>query len=199
MELLSLLPTTLITKNKTMSLNYTDGCVNFRDVGEFLTLITGQGILPPNRILRGGKTDYVESAADIGNPKSIINLRKGHDVELFGADYYHFPIANKIEKYHTEQKEVRRWLNDIMKLFEGNELAYPVLIHCLSGKDRTGIVVAAILLILGVDQQAITEEYLLSDGEVHEDLFQIALDGMANVDEYFRWVDLDVVRRNILG
>ena len=57
-------------------------------------------------------------------------------------------MSNKIEKYDTRRKEVRRWLNQIVKEIENLDLKYPILIHCLSGKDRTGIVVAAVLLIL---------------------------------------------------
>lgn len=182
-----------------MGLDYTSGCVNFRDVGEFVNLIVGKDLLPIGRIFRGGKTDFVEDVADIQYPKSIINLRKGHDVALFDADYYHFPIDNKYEKYHTEQKEVRRWLNQIVSLFEDSKLAYPVLIHCLSGKDRTGIVVAALLMILGVEQKVIEQEYLLSDGDVRIERIQTAMQGMTSIQNYFHKTDLALVKQNLLG
>jgi protein-tyrosine phosphatase len=39
----------------------------------------------------------------------------------------------------------------------------PVLIHCASGKDRTGFGSALILDILGVDEEAIVEDYLLTN------------------------------------
>jgi protein-tyrosine phosphatase len=35
-----------------MGLDYTDGCVNFRDLGEYISLIHGQDILPISKILR---------------------------------------------------------------------------------------------------------------------------------------------------
>jgi protein-tyrosine phosphatase len=35
----------------------------------------------------------------------------------------------------------------------------PVLIHCTAGKDRTGITVALLLALLGVDDDAIVEDY----------------------------------------
>jgi protein-tyrosine phosphatase len=41
--------------------------------------------------------------------------------------------------------------------------ALPALIHCTSGKDRTGFISALILLILGVPRQTIIEDYALSD------------------------------------
>ncbi|ROT93943.1 tyrosine-protein phosphatase [Altererythrobacter sp. FM1] len=38
----------------------------------------------------------------------------------------------------------------------------PVLVHCTAGKDRTGILVALILSLLGVDRSLIVEDYLKS-------------------------------------
>ena len=131
----------------------------------------------------------------LGNPKTIINLRKGHDLHNFGVNYYHFPLENKVEKYYTHQKEVRLWLNNIVKLFEKEDLKYPVLIHCLSGKDRTGIVIAALLLIVGVSKEIIIQEYLLSEGEVNQELIQIALEGM-NQPKYFNRVDIQKIKTN---
>jgi protein-tyrosine phosphatase len=38
----------------------------------------------------------------------------------------------------------------------------PLLIHCASGKDRTGFAAAVVLMTLGVPREAILEDYLLS-------------------------------------
>ncbi|RPB05294.1 hypothetical protein L873DRAFT_1798296 [Choiromyces venosus 120613-1] len=38
----------------------------------------------------------------------------------------------------------------------------PLLIHCTAGKDRTGIIVALILLLAGVEEEVIAEEYALT-------------------------------------
>jgi protein-tyrosine phosphatase len=40
--------------------------------------------------------------------------------------------------------------------------AYPALVHCSAGKDRTGIVVALILAVLGVPDELIAADYGLS-------------------------------------
>ena len=181
-----------------MGLDYADGCVNFRDVGIFLNWISEKNIFPTQKILRGGSTDFIKNIAEIGNPGTIINLRKGSDLHTFDLDYYHFPISNKYEKYYTEQSEVRTWLNQIVKLFEDPMLKYPVFIHCLSGKDRTGIVVAALLLTAGIDRQTILEEYLLSEGEVKAEWINAAIDGILQHKQYFNHIDLDLVKKNLL-
>lgn len=180
-----------------MGLNYTDGCVNFRDLGEYINLIVEDSELPPKRIYRGGSIDHVKNLEEMGSPKSVINLRNGIDYQAFDIDYYHFPMSNKIEKYDTTQKEVRRWLNDIIKTFESDTLKYPVLIHCLSGKDRTGIVIAALLLILGYSKEVIMEEYLLSEGEVKESLIRQSIEGVMPIEKYFDRVNLELIRQHL--
>jgi protein-tyrosine phosphatase len=57
------------------------------------------------------------------------------------------------------------------------ETAWPVYVHCTSGRDRTGVVIAAALLAIDVPRQVVAEEYLLSDGA---DLVAInrAIDGI---------------------
>lgn len=184
-----------------MCLDYTKGCVNFRDVGEWINLIAGRNLLPTRRILRGGKLDFVETAAEIGNPGTIISLRNGPENrhQVFGTDYFHFPTSNDLEKYETKNKEVRRWLNRIFATLEKRVVNYPILIHCASGKDRTGVVVAALLRSLGLEKKLIVEEYLLSDGRVEEELIVTAIDGLDPLDDYFNHADLKKLRTSILG
>ena len=74
------------------------------------------------------------------------------------------------------------------KTFENSKLEFPVLVHCLSGKDRTGIVICVILLIIGIEKKIIIEEYLLSEGEVKIEWIQLAIDGVQNVDTYLNRV-----------
>lgn len=71
-----------------MSLDYTSGCVNLRDVGELLELLGGVELLPVGRLIRGGKIDFVTDADQLSCPGTIVNLRKGEDppTKLFGAD-----------------------------------------------------------------------------------------------------------------
>jgi protein-tyrosine phosphatase len=43
---------------------------------------------------------------------------------------------------------------------------YPILVHCTQGKDRTGLLVALILLLLDLPLDAITYDYCLSESEL---------------------------------
>lgn len=43
-----------------------------------------------------------------------------------------------------------------------DERAYPALVHCSAGKDRTGVVVAMVLAVLGVPDELIAADYALS-------------------------------------
>jgi len=45
-----------------------------------------------------------------------------------------------------------------------------VLIHCLAGKDRTGIAVALLLGLVGVDDAQIAEDYALSEAGLADEL-----------------------------
>ncbi|WP_425148032.1 tyrosine-protein phosphatase [Deinococcus sp.] len=181
-----------------MGLDYSVGCVNFRDVGEYLGLLMGLSPLPTGRLLRGGKLDFVDALTDIGQPATILNLRRGADRQTWTAQALHLPAPNDLENYDTTNPRVRRWLNEAVAVFEEDTLAFPVLIHCTSGKDRTGVVVAALLKILRIEERWIVEEYLLSDGEVRSKWIRQALDGMADTEAYFHRVDLTRVRANLL-
>lgn len=171
-------------------------CPNFRDVGEWVELIAGRLYLPRGRLLRGGKLDAVRDPAEMGRPRTIINLRMGEDRETFGAAHRHVAIPNEYEKYDTTDRAVRRWLNAVAAAV-AEAPGVPILVHCASGKDRTGVVVAVLLLTLGVPREVIVEEYLLSDGGVERAWIDQALDGVGDVVRYLDRVDLGRVRTRL--
>jgi protein-tyrosine phosphatase len=184
-----------------MGLDYSRGCVNFRDVGEWLECLAGRRVIPHGRLLRGGKIDYVSSAGEIGSPGTILCLRGSPDPEAvrFGADFRHFPAANDLERYDTGQREVRAWINHVVGCISAPETRLPVLVHCTSGKDRTGVIVAAVLLALGVQKDLIVKEYLLSDGGVDPSLIQEAIDKIGDPVRYLRRVDVGALRAKLLS
>jgi len=169
-----------------LGLDYTSGCVNFRDAGEFVNAIMGEQVMAEDKLLRGGKVEFVEDLSEIGFPSTIINLRRGDDIRQFPVKYHHFPISNEYEIYNTSSMAVRLWLNDVIRVFTDGVIHYPVLVHCTSGKDRTGVVVASILKIIGIPHEAIIEEYLLSEGDdIGRDWIEQALAGIGDPGDYF--------------
>lgn len=58
-------------------------------------------------------------------------------------------------QHASKVKFIIRTLLDTQKL--------PVLIHCREGKDRSGLVIAILMGILGVSEKSIVEEYLKSE------------------------------------
>jgi protein-tyrosine phosphatase len=177
--------------------DYIKGCVNFRDVGKSLRLVADKPLLPEGRLLRGGQTDFVARPIEVGLPRTVINLRKDPDSASPGARTLHFPISNNYGKYETQNPEVRLWLNRVVSAFADAEIEYPVLVHCFSGKDRTGVVVAALLRILNVPDEFIVNEYLLSEGEVREEWIRAALDGIGDSSRYFKGVNIKAVVANL--
>jgi len=57
---------------------------------------------------------------------------------------------------------------EIREVFDilADPLNYPVLIHCTQGKDRTGLIIALVLLLLGAPADAIKHDYVLSESEL---------------------------------
>eukprot|EP01128_Nolandella_sp_AFSM9_P005904 TRINITY_DN2947_c0_g1_i2.p1 TRINITY_DN2947_c0_g1~~TRINITY_DN2947_c0_g1_i2.p1 ORF type:complete len:219 (-),score=47.64 TRINITY_DN2947_c0_g1_i2:781-1353(-) len=149
----------------------TEPCKNFKDVSLSLaSLDPAPNVrLQVGRLFRGGAIDFC-SPATLQYPKTVINLRIGddsQDVPLFTehqAKYLNLSARNGLEKYDASDKEVKRWINscliEIQKL--GRE-DLPLLVHCRFGKDRTGIIIAVLLYILGVEVETIIQEFLLCE------------------------------------
>ena len=163
-----------------------DGCFNVRDAGGWPTVDGRQmrtGLLyradDPVRL-----TD--EGRARIGalGLRAIIDLRqqaqfdRGHtfgDIDLT----HHIPVVDRIIDVDNPPRLERA--GDIASLYEnmisrgGAQLVRavetiatytadgPVMVHCVAGKDRTGLVVALIQAAIGVTAESIVEEYALSD------------------------------------
>lgn len=161
------------------------GTSNYRDVGEALGLWLEPSPILPGRLLRGGKLDTLTTASELGNPRTILNLRQGPDPRhLAGIACLHVPAGNDVENYNTAHREVRAWLARAIGVLAHPDTAWPVYVHCTSGRDRTGIVIAATLVLLGLPHDVIVEEFLLSDG-AERSLIEGALTGIVKAQATF--------------
>ncbi|NUW38418.1 tyrosine-protein phosphatase [Nonomuraea sp. SMC257] len=62
------------------------------------------------------------------------------------------------EVAHDGAKELRRALEVI-----ASDAGAPVVFHCASGKDRTGLLAALVLTLAGVDEEAVVADFALTD------------------------------------
>ena len=133
-------------------------CLNFRDVAEFFPEL--QACL----LYRGGSIAYC-TWESVRRPATIINLRFEADEPKWPlTKYIHCPIENSIEKYDTSNPQVAHWLADVIRNIASAEL--PILIHCRSGRDRTGVVSAVLIrILLGIENDTrIVEDYMKTSG-----------------------------------
>ena len=159
-------------------MNATRQPVNYRDVGEILGLWLDPSPIPAGRLCRGGRFDALTTAADLGHPRTILNLRRGPDSKhLEGVRYVQVAAANDVENYDTKERGTRKWIAAALDVLVNPGTDWPIYMHCTSGRDRTGVVVAAALLLIGVPRAIVVEEYLLSDGTERRHI-QRAVDGL---------------------
>ncbi|MCR5450627.1 MAG: tyrosine-protein phosphatase [Solobacterium sp.] len=78
---------------------------------------------------------------------------------------------DKLELYYKEiifgNLDFRLFLNCVA---EGK---VPIIFHCASGKDRTGAAAILLLLALGVDEETVMEDYILSNEYYEETINQV--------------------------
>lgn len=76
----------------------------------------------------------------------------------------------------------------------------PLVFHCTAGKDRTGWAAALLLTALGVDEEQIMEDYLLTNQyfrrptQMYGTLSEEALDALWRVQPSYLMASVDVVR-----
>jgi len=131
------------------------------------------------RLIRCGQLCTHHNRDIIGNPAVIINLRYSNDAEEAyhpsllddeNVTLYHIPAENSLEKYNTGNRAVAKWIASGLRTIQNlsssrhPNTTTPILIHCRSGRDRTGVLIAALLLALGIDASLIKSEFLLSTG-----------------------------------
>jgi protein-tyrosine phosphatase len=169
-----------------------EGPANFRDIGGYEnrdgeTVRTGR-VYRSDSLSYMTDSD-VRHCVDVLDVHTVIDLRAGHEVDRFshgpleatGVRFLHRPVVDETRREHivrdpgapapelmspaaiylmmTERFADR--LTDVVRLIAdpGN---HPVVFHCAAGKDRTGIVAALVLGALGVDDDTIVDDYVVT-------------------------------------
>lgn len=160
---------------------------NFRDIGGYPGL-DGQ-IVRPRRVYRSDSLHRLAGADEATfralGIRTVIDLRRPSEIarhgrvpDYDGIDYRHVYLVHQewSEIPYDEEKGEARYLADryhdlteqaadgivtALTLLSEEETA-PVVVHCAAGKDRTGVVCALTLALLGVPDEIIAEEYALT-------------------------------------
>lgn len=168
------------------------GCFNFRDLGGYRTA-DGRWTRP-HRLYRADGP-HALTDADIAKLAglglvTVIDLRTPSEVEARGCYThvlpdlieYHLPMLDVLPdpaelpewvdpavvagRYRYMLETGRDTVAEILAVLS-DPSAYPALFHCSAGKDRTGVVAAVLLGIMGVPDDAIIVDYALSGAAMH--------------------------------
>ncbi len=157
------------------------GTFNVRDVGGYPA---AGGTVRAGRLLRGDalhRLDDQARATLAGLPvRTVVDLREDFEVRLSpdaldgtGIDVLRLPVfrftGDSFGRAPDDLKSVYDHMVDqcgaALATAVGHvatPAAQPVLVHCSAGKDRTGVVVAIVLSLLGVADEVIAQDYHLT-------------------------------------
>ena len=146
---------------------YTENVSNFRDVGGFVTVDgyrVKQGILYRSANLDSVNESDIYMITQILGIKTDLDLRGQSTVSPLGRDTKLLKVS--IQWYNgvfaeDQHLAFRRAIAHFAK-----EENYPMVYHCQIGRDRTGTVTTTILALLGVDEETLIREYMLSFNSV---------------------------------
>jgi protein-tyrosine phosphatase len=161
-----------------------EGAVNFRDLGGYRA---GDDMRTRWRVLfrADGLGELTEQ--DLGvlgalGIRTVIDLRSGSEVERsrFDVDahpvaFHHFPFIEELpdaEEFDRRPGLLGSQYQEMLRDAGGQILAalevlaapdaLPAVFHCTAGKDRTGVLSAIVLSLLGVDEPTVVADYALS-------------------------------------
>jgi protein-tyrosine phosphatase len=190
-----------------------EGAVNFRDLGGYATLdgrrTRWRVLFRADGLSELSQTDF-SVMRDLGI-RTVVDLRSGHeveqsrfDVEAHPVDFHHFPFIDQLPD--VEQWDQRPGLLGAQYIEMLDDAApqiiralqvltapdsRPAVFHCTAGKDRTGLLSALVLSLLGVPEETVVADYALS-GEAMERLrdklivkYPDSRDTITDIDEVF--------------
>jgi protein-tyrosine phosphatase len=161
-----------------------EGAVNFRDLGGYATV---DGPRTRWRVLfrADGLSELTGDDLAVFRQlgiRTVIDLRTGHeleqsrfDVAAHPVEFHHFPFIKSLADEGEFDRapgflgaQYRQMLEDAGPQIVGALSALaapdarPAVFHCTAGKDRTGLLSALVLSLLGVPEETVVADYALS-------------------------------------
>jgi protein-tyrosine phosphatase len=180
---------------------------NFRDMGGYTT--TDGRLVRWRRLFRADSlhllTDTdLEIARDLGL-RTVLDLRSHSELERVGRDpvdrheitHHHLPVFATLNEMGEQVRAMPRdappgHIYIVMAALGPDSLAsamrlladpdtYPAVFHCTAGKDRTGILAALVLSVLGVPTDTIVADYALTQQALEriKERYSSLVDGVA--------------------
>ena len=174
-----------------------DGPANFRDLGGYRAgahrLRRGR-VFRSDSLSRMTESDVRHVVDELG-VVTVVDLRAGHEVETYGHGplgsegvlVHHLPIADETRPERIERppdapdpstltldriyllmldRYADRFVGVLRTL--ADDANHPIVFHCAAGKDRTGLVAALLLSLLGVDDETVAADYALTSEHIDE-------------------------------
>jgi protein-tyrosine phosphatase len=174
-----------------------DGPANFRDLGGYAAgtrrLRRGR-VFRSDSLSRLTESDVRHIIDELG-VATVVDLRAGHEVETYGhgplgsegVRVHHQPIADETRPDRVERppdapdpstmtldviyllmldRYAERFVGVLRTL--ADEANHPIVFHCAAGKDRTGLVAALLLSLLGVADDVVAADYALTAEHMEE-------------------------------
>lgn len=171
-----------------------EGCLNFRDMGGYSThdgRVVRWQCLYRSDSLHWMTPDDAANAREKLDIALVLDLRSLEEINQFGkgllvnpaVGYHHFPLLEAVQ--FGQQDILSPDLSDMDSFYVGmleqsasqiaaaltilsGEAAYPAVFHCAAGKDRTGVFAAVLLAVLGVKDEQIIQDYLLTNHRIKD-------------------------------
>ena len=141
---------------------------NMRDIGGYKTTLIKDGIIKQGLYYRSAQIDSIKEEG-----KKILTEKLGIKIEIDlresskntgpyvdGIEYHPIPIPP-----YTEYKRFEEFEEEYYKIFTLISQAdkNPIILHCIQGADRTGIMTFALLVLLGCDYNDVAKDYLFTN------------------------------------
>jgi protein-tyrosine phosphatase len=190
-----------------------EGAVNFRDLGGYATTdgrhTRWRVLFRADGLSELSPTDFAVMR-DLGI-RTVVDLRSGYEVEQSRFDlaahpvaFHHFPFIDELPDVETWDRQpgllgaqYKEMLVDaVPQIIGALEVltapeAQPAVFHCTAGKDRTGLLSALVLSLLGVPEETVVADYALSGGAMERLRAKLILkypdgkEAITSIDEVF--------------